>query len=398
MLKVYLDWNCITAAKTKHPFLLDVAEKFSHVAVFPYSKAHLSDVLVSRKEHPVEFKQDVDTLRQICSDHLLQFHDHRVFPHAAFPEEVVEKEGDMLELIQTLTWMRPDTYQTLKKFVKEHLPEYPLAEIQFKTKPEDVMMKINSYISEHTSYDSLLTFMGAACSRKDMVSPLFQFQLLNIGLDMFGYKTEDKRKSLTNIMADASHMFMAANCEYFVTLDKILRDKAKAIYAYYKCKTKVIHLDELLSVLTTAHGDAFSFDYMHKCIRDYGTPRIEDDGLHYTLLPTPFLGFFNACMTGESLGGQDAAWVCFKYSFGQSPYLFNSELDRFLNILCGMFPEEKQNGFWHLYAEPIHLRDMESAKGRSCTLLWTDAYLQFTFLVDTDNSVPLPMLKVEKII
>lgn len=395
MLKIYLDWNCITASKTDYSFIPEFVKKYSHVAVFPYSEAHLSDVLVSRNNHPEEFAADLQLLHDICGNHLLHFHNHRINPGSAYPEEVVEKYGDLLELIQTTSWMTPDTYQVFKTFVKNNLPNYPLTEIQRKTEPEDVIAKINEYLRQHSPFDNLLSFMGTACSQKDMSSPEFQFQLLDIGLDMFGYKTEGKRKSITNIMTDASHMFIAANCDYFVTRDRVLRDKAKAVYAYYKCKTKVIHPDELKDILCQAHAEAFSLDYMTESIRLYGTPRIEDDGNHYTLLPIPFFGFFDVCMTGKSLGGNDAAWAVFRYSFAHSPYLFYSEVQEFLELICNAYPENQREGFWSLYADPIIRRDMESARGRQCSFLFEKESLQFTLMVDVENQEPIPMLKVE---
>ena len=67
-----------------------------------------------------------------------------------------------------------------------------------------------------------------------------QFKYICLGLDLFGYRPENKCKVITNIDTDASHLFYASNCDYFVTEDRKLRDKAIAIYSYYRIQTKVI--------------------------------------------------------------------------------------------------------------------------------------------------------------
>lgn len=62
MLKIYLDWNCITHSKDRFPYILEIAEECAGRFIFPYSNAHIRDLLVSRKSNNEYYQQDLDLL------------------------------------------------------------------------------------------------------------------------------------------------------------------------------------------------------------------------------------------------------------------------------------------------------------------------------------------------
>lgn len=69
MLKIYLDWNIITHLKDDnnrdlYMYLLTNKDKF----IFPYSKAHIKDLLVSKDANNNYYEQDFQSLTEICED------------------------------------------------------------------------------------------------------------------------------------------------------------------------------------------------------------------------------------------------------------------------------------------------------------------------------------------
>ena len=86
MLKIYLDWNSINNIQTRHPKLYELIKEYGHLFIFPYSNAHIRDLLVSKDENNPFYRRDIATLTEICGKHLLQFEDENnlVFPWKLF--------------------------------------------------------------------------------------------------------------------------------------------------------------------------------------------------------------------------------------------------------------------------------------------------------------------------
>ena len=90
MLKIYLDWNIITHLKDDKnrelfTFLLTNKEKF----IFPYSKAHIKDLLVSKSGNNKYYEQDLQLLTDICEHHLLE-HEQNInnpYPYKCYPKD-----------------------------------------------------------------------------------------------------------------------------------------------------------------------------------------------------------------------------------------------------------------------------------------------------------------------
>ena len=75
MLKIYLDWNCINNIQTRHMELYELIKEYGHLFIFPYSNAHIRDLMVSKDENNPFYQRDIATLSEICGKHLLQFED-----------------------------------------------------------------------------------------------------------------------------------------------------------------------------------------------------------------------------------------------------------------------------------------------------------------------------------
>ena len=213
MLKIYLDWNCITHSKKDDSlsFIEQISENYQGRVIFPYSTYHIRDVLVSRKAYPNEFSLDLEQLTKICGKHYLQFENNRIYPKFTFPKEVVERQGDTLEFAQTFEWLSPQNYYSLKKNLQDSIPSEILTKIRNSTSNEAFQ------IIENYTWDILHSDLDSILNKNNVISRINtfeqQFKNLCIALDLFGYKSEDKNKQFTNIDADAGHVFMAANCD-----------------------------------------------------------------------------------------------------------------------------------------------------------------------------------------
>ena len=105
MLKIYLDWNIITHLKDEQnrdlfAFLLENKNKF----IFPYSKAHIKDLLVSKDANNNYYEQDFQLLAEICEHHLLE-HEHNInnpYPYKCYPKDYLEIKNAELELFSSI--------------------------------------------------------------------------------------------------------------------------------------------------------------------------------------------------------------------------------------------------------------------------------------------------------
>jgi len=66
MLKIYLDWNSINNIQTRHPKLYELIKEYGHLFIFPYSNAHIRDLLVSKEENNPFYSHFMVTPSHLC--------------------------------------------------------------------------------------------------------------------------------------------------------------------------------------------------------------------------------------------------------------------------------------------------------------------------------------------
>ena len=102
MIKIYLDWNVISYLKEdRYRDLYDSIIRNNDKFIFPYTRAHLQDLYVSKSpENEVKFTKDINTLTSVCGNHFLDFNEmiDSVFPYKAYPDEFIKKENAYLQL------------------------------------------------------------------------------------------------------------------------------------------------------------------------------------------------------------------------------------------------------------------------------------------------------------
>lgn len=394
MLKIYFDWNCITHSKNIYPYILNIAEECGDRFLFPFSNAHIRDIMVSYNKENKFFESDLDLLEKICTKHYLLFEDGQMMPKFATPKEVIDVSGDELEMIQKIELISPETYLSIKQQVKNLLPPNIFNKIQG-AEPKDVIATIDNYIARELptlNLESLLSLYQPKISQ--LINAESRFKSMCMALDMFGFRPEKRDKHLMNIDTDASHIFYAGHCDIFVTADSKLRGKAEAMYRKYNYQTRIITPQEFETFIDEELQKEYSFKYMSEVIDSYGVPRIEDDGAHYKLLPNHILGTFNTCHKIDKFGGYEGETKAglFRYSFNNTPYLFFTEITHFCNFIESLLQPSEKEAFREGYIKPICSGNYQITSTAKYTLNCEDLDMKIELYSDPESPVPTPMM------
>ena len=104
MLKIYLDWNIITHLKDEqNSDLFTFLQTNKDYFIFPYSKAHIKDLLVSKDANNNYYEQDFQLLTEICEHHLLE-HEQNInnpYPYKCYPKDYLTQNATELELLSS---------------------------------------------------------------------------------------------------------------------------------------------------------------------------------------------------------------------------------------------------------------------------------------------------------
>lgn len=356
MLKIYLDWNCITHCKDNLNFILRLADTYSKFIIFPYSDAHIRDLRESML-NTREFENDLNMLTNICGKHLLTYDEGKILPKYAFPQECMEKEEAYHQFIKLITdIISPKVYSNFKKSLQHLIPLEILDSYRKENDPEKAIKKIDSYIRFHVPGQNLFSLMTQFANQQHIATKDVEMKLLYLGLDWFGYKNEEKNKTIANIMADATHVFYAEHCDYLVSNDNRLRAKAKAIYSYYHASTKVISSDQLEDVIYEYISNTADINYIRYCISRYSHHKrmLDTENYVFDLFPYPVFGFFNSCFNSMYINGSTTdKYTIFKYNYTLAPYLFYDEIEAFMEFINGTISDDGKTQFWNKFAEPI---------------------------------------------
>lgn len=429
MLKIYLDWNCITHSKDKYPYILGIAEEWKNFIVFPFSNAHIRDVMVSHNNGNNYFQEDVKLLERICGNHFLSFENNQMMPKSATPNDVINKIGNELEFLQKFEFVTPQMYASIKVKFKELIPDI-YKDIQG-AEPKDVIAKIEKYISQNSKYKDIESLINAEAQKDtlekrgvlstlDKFVPLIsahkeqkkhllssddlnfekirnteaRFKTVCFALDLLGFRPEKKTKHLMNIDTDASHIFYAGHCDILVTADSKLKGKAEAMYKKYNYQTRILHPKEFESFIEQELPKEYSFKYMSEVIDTYGVPRYENENAHYKLIPTQILGMFNVCHQIDKFWGYNGNVKAglFRYCFNSTPYLFYTELQHFCEFIESLLAPNQKEEFRTSYTDQILSGNKDATLNARYTIDCPKLDMKIELMTDTESPVPLPMM------
>jgi hypothetical protein len=195
------------------------------------------------------------------------------------------------------------TYSTgLRDTIRQGIPMLTPASVS-SAAPHNAFDQIDKLLAPHTGGISIIEMMEKILiNPSDSLQPptLFQrFVHYYYLLELFGYHPEKlkPKNHFPNILGDATHAFLAGHCDFFVTDDKDLRFKAKAVYRKLPTRTLIMSVAEFMEFasagLATYDTEKYPL-YISNAIKD----RIQPPGPLVEpplfLLPYTLFDLFNA--------------------------------------------------------------------------------------------------------
>ena len=447
MLKIYLDWNIITHLKDEQnsdlfTFLLANKNNF----IFPYSKAHIKDLLVSKDANNKYYKLDLQLLTEICEYHLLE-HEQNInnpYPYKCYPEDFLNLKGADLELLSSgfskesfykylmNNKLNPDDFMSILE--KEKIEPFviplinktignlaDLFSIMFEYGPtlfndKKTPKQIQSYIQATTDISQYRKIQGSNSTNvfKELDAAVFPqtnktfvelvenpiaersksnlelFTSLYLTLNLSGFFS-DKNRNLQNIYTDSEHAYYASSCDFFVSNDSRLREKTDAIYRQYNIQTKIISSDELITIMTEEL--THSYDIKHMFARDlpiYGEPiRTEGENNVYKQLPYRFCGLFNYCINLRIPNANNITGV-FRIVIPPRAYVFYTELERFFELMTNIISEEHKLLFRKEFVSKFLTKNKDIIDTATFTIDCPDYLIQLS--ADKESHIPLPIM------
>mgnify|MGYP006976585053 CR=1 FL=1 len=252
--------------------------------------------------------------------------------------------------------------------------------------------------------DQILMQVGSPMGFMDMVKSMQQkqdngnkmslFTTAYILLDML-YRPDKLRKkgnNATNVIIDAMHAYYGAFCDYFVTDDKRLADKAGVLFYEFKINTPIIASNELISTLSplvwnyqdsieSIIVDIIESTRIENRDEEYGIYDNDTDTSWIVSLDKYYFNFFNyanVCIGKNEQEGKMAIHLYRRFK-GLSHYVFYSEVEQLLDSLSrilGEIPEAQKEAIKHCHKDAsfiwsstdksvsILIREDEDYKGR----------------------------------
>lgn len=446
MLKIYCDWNIITHLKDDNSrdlymYLLTNKNKF----IFPYSKAHIKDLLVSKHSNNIYYEQDFHLLTEICEHHILE-HEQNInnpYPYKCYPKDYLDQKSAELELLSSgfskdsfykcliNNDLNPDSFMLMlekekfEPFIIPHINKTignlaDIFSVMFEYGPslfndKKITKQIQSYIQAIIDEPQYKKIQGSNSTNifKELDATIFLqtnktfvelienpiaersksnlelFTSLYIALNFLGFHS-DKNRNLQNIYADSEHAYYASSCDIFVSNDSRLREKTAAIYNQYNIPTKIISSDDLITLMTEELSHSYDIRYMFTHdLPLYGEPiRKEGENDVYKLLPYRFFGLFNYCINIPNTNNKTGV---FGIVISPRSYVFYTELERFFELIMNIISEEEQKVlFREEFVFKFLTKNKDIIKTATFTIDCPDYLIQLS--ADKESHIPLPIM------
>lgn len=345
MIKVYLDWNCITHCKDLWPELKELLKRYNHVFICPYSVAHLRDLLTNFEVNQEEFDRDLNLLTAICGEHMLLLNGDKMNLFNVTPNAYLIDNAESLDFLQNKFHF---PYNKTRELLRTAFDPKDIHRISIENNPLNVIPLANHIIKRNLhvfdGIDSLLERSNAF--RTNTLETRIKEAYYT--LDMLGYKSEDKKKSFANIDTDAQHIAIACLCDYLISGDRRMREKANAIYSHIHCATKVTDPQAFMEEIPKIAQNCYDDDLIPKAMNTNGIPTIKEDGAHYKALDYPLWGAFKYCYNANTLDSNMPENIAI---FTPGSFMFYDELRPLATITALGLPESQRDAQIERYVQ-----------------------------------------------
>ncbi len=174
-----------------------------------------------------------------------------------------------------------------------------------------------------------------------------KFSMEYAGLDMSGYHPDSftKKNLFSNFTNDSHHAFYAAHCDYFVSYEKKLLKKAKAIYDKYKVETKTLlptdFVDEISYNLKEPFNAQYLFNAINKTLEQGFIDELKEHDYKDSVLllfrpELPILAYFNFLYLKQDKNNRSTVFLRHIYK-NFSGFTFYSEIESIVNKCYAIF-------------------------------------------------------------
>lgn len=205
-------------------------------------------------------------------------------------------------------------------------------------------------------------------------------------LDWIGYKSDKLPKAsnaMNSVNTDARHTYYAAFCDYFITQDGRMADKAQALYSEYRVSTKVISPAEVIAELSENREEDLTSFLSEQLVEDHVKKR--SDRVTLYKFDRRFLGVFSYCVLYEE---DDYKLLDFRLSFDNySWFLFIDEARVMLDRVTGYLGKSSLKKY-------EVKREKMIAGEPGAALYWQTEDIVFALCLDEERHWPELIMKI----
>ena len=253
MKKLYLDFNVVNYLKDyPQGKVQEIIKKFNDYLIV-FSPAHIEEIAVSemRDNQSKEIiDKELDFIYQLAQTNALR---------PITREECSLYEETPFDCYERVIkyYNRNDLAEELEQRVMQFAHNFPISAPKYMNniKPEEVLMRytykeliikglLNNGLLDKINAEEALRWTFSDIENKFYIYEAYVSTAAYF-LEQLGFFREKVKKSRSRLH-DVSHTIYAGYCDTFITNDKKLFMKTKAIYSLLNMKTEVIYLDDLL--------------------------------------------------------------------------------------------------------------------------------------------------------
>lgn len=243
---------------------------------------------------------------------------------------------------------------------------------------KEAIPNISVFLESKGIKKSFMELVKMPFSERKSISDYEVFVAAYTMLDLLGYHSDKLSKpgsTINGLLSDAQHAFMASYCDYFITEDRRLAAKAKALYIEFGIETIVLAPSDVETVLQEdlkSYDSKYFFSFLHQEINRLDAKverhmKENDQDSFYDIyyFTHRLLGIFpRGFLYEQSIERKDHILLLDMGKGRSTSFLFFDEVAMIVDLL-----------FTYLSAEPIH--DYESIKealvrgDTSISVIWT---------------------------
>lgn len=232
------------------------------------------------------------------------------------------------------------TYSTdLRDLVRQGIPQLEPGRISAVPSDkafENIEKVLEPFMAGRSVFEMMNSQLKNYDNSKKEPSLMQRFTMAYTQLEYLGYHPEKitPKNHFPNLVGDSVHAFLAGHCDYFITNDKGLRHKAKAVYQEIPTRTQVVSVAEFVELMTNElieyTPESYSY-YLIEAIENrqiFSEEIVDDNVIQKCFLSYRLFDRFNAC---EIAGKKSISFFRNKCTYAY--FLLPNEVEHTIDLL-----------------------------------------------------------------